>query len=125
MQHSHTRFLAPKNEPESAEGFAGQVWARNRTLVINGLPDLHDSPSEKDIERYALASFASEEWVRRRLSASKPCARSFCGMPVEVDNKPWGVIVIDSQSEELPDSSELQEVYGLLGRLLGNMLQGT
>ncbi len=124
-QRSWTRFLAPQNHPASAEGFAGQVWASNRTLVINGLPNLHDSPSEDDIDRYARGSFASVGWIKQRLQQKKPCARSFCGMPVEVNNELWGVIVIDSQIEELPDSSELREIYGLLGRLLGNMLQGS
>jgi hypothetical protein len=123
-QRSGTRFFASRTSSEPAEGFAGLVWARNQTLVLNGLPDLHSSPSEDDFERYARAAFATKKWLKQRLRENKRCARSFCGMPVEVNNRIWGVIVIDSDIEKLPDSSELQDIYGLLGQLLGNMLQG-
>jgi len=124
MQHSWTRLPASPKNPDSAEGIAGRVWASNETVVVNGLPDLHGNPTKQDIEKYAAASFASEEWIEQRLEKGSRCARSFCGMPVEVNNNLWGVIVIDSQIEELPDSSELRRAYGLYGRLLGNMLQG-
>ena len=124
MQRSWTRLFASRNNPDSAEGVAGRVWVSNQTVIVNGLPDLHDNPSKNDIEKYAGGSFASKEWIEQRLRKGDRCARSFCGMPVEVNNNPWGVIVIDSQVEQLPDSSELREIYGLLGRLLGNILKG-
>lgn len=123
-QRSNTCFRASASDPESAEGFAGQVWAKNRTIVLNHLPDLKDDSGNEAVRLYAEVSSVSEDWLRQRLKEGKPCARSFCGMPVEVNNKLWGVIVLDSQNEEQPESSDLQEVYGLLGRLLGNMLQG-
>lgn len=124
MQRSSTRFWASSEYPESVEGIPGQILARNQVLVLNNLPDLHSNPSEEDFDKYARATAVSKDWLKGRIKANKPCARSFCGIPVEVENKFWGVIVIDSRSQQLPNSAELREVYGLFGRLLANMLQG-
>jgi hypothetical protein len=112
MQCSSTRFLAPRDKPQFTESFAGQVWTRNETRVLNKLPDLHSSPSEGDFESYARATSVSVDRLKRRLNEDKPCARAFCGMPVEVNNKLWGVIVIDTQIEELPDSLERKRHKG-------------
>jgi hypothetical protein len=123
-QRSRTRFWASREFPESVEGIPGLVLARNRVMVLNRLPNLHDSPSENDFDEYAKLTSVSKEWLKQRIENDRRCARSFCGIPVEVENKFWGVIVIDSELEELPNSEELRKVYGLFGRLLGNMLEG-
>ena len=124
MQRSRTIFWASGDDPGSAEGIPGRTWATNRVLIINSLPDLHSNPSAANIQNYATASAVSEEWLQRRLRENKPCARSLCGIPVEVNNKFWGVIVIDSKSDTLPDSADLQETYRLFGQLLGTTLKG-
>jgi hypothetical protein len=126
---SSTRFWANPNKPTLMEGIPGLVWERARprtkyALIIRRLPQLDANATEVDLTTYANATRVQKEWLEKRIRDNKPIARSFCGIPVEVKNKLWGVIVLDSQKEELPNSEELIEVYGLSGRLLGNLLQG-
>lgn len=90
--HSKTCFLAP-NKADQAEGIAGQTWSRRKTLFIQNLPNLKSNPSDDNISKYARGSWVTEKWVRDH----EHLTRSFCGLPVEVGNNLWGVIVLDSR----------------------------
>lgn len=63
-------FRASRNEPDKAEGVAGQTWVRNRRVPVFNLPNLNiESPSEPDIEEYAKQTFVSEKWTTGTLIA--------------------------------------------------------
>jgi transcriptional regulator with GAF, ATPase, and Fis domain len=37
------------------------------------------------------------EVIQRRVQSRKPCPQALCAIPVEVDNRIWGVLVLDSR----------------------------
>jgi len=98
-QRSRTVFLAP-DDADNVEGVVGQVWARDRVIVVEDLPDLCGNATDQDIAAYALKTWVPDAWVRWRLRSGKQCPRSICGIPVEVNGSRWGVIVLDSYSPD-------------------------
>ncbi len=122
-KRSSTRFWASEAESSAAEGIPGRVWVEG-PRVIDKLPDLKINSSDDNLSKYAKETRVSKEWLQQRIRENKPCARSFCGIPVEVNGKFWGVIVMDSQLERLSSSDEFKNLYNLLGQLLGDVLQG-
>lgn len=115
---SRTAFLAP-DDADRAEGIAGQTWARNRILVVNELPDINKSPPQGVLEDYARRTFVATEW----LQGTRRHARSFCGIPVEVKGRPWGVIILDSRNPNVIDD-DANRFYRLVGGFLGKLLEG-
>lgn len=111
-------FLAP-DDADRAEGIAGQTWAQNQVVLVSDLPSLEGNAVPQEvIKEYARSTWISEEWAHCR----RPQARSFCGIPVEVKGKLWGVIVIDSRGTKIAGRTSVQ-VYTLVGRFLGKLLE--
>ena len=117
-RRSHTIFLAP-DDADQAEGIAGQTWAQNRVVVVNGLSDVNENPSREVLAEYAQRTWIAETWV---LQKQRQHARSFCGIPVEVKGKLWGVIVLDSRNPQAIDQNA-DKFYRLIGRVLGKLLE--
>ncbi|MEQ1827175.1 MAG: hypothetical protein ABL921_14565 [Pirellula sp.] len=88
-------FLAC-DDAENAEGVAGQAFRASQTYIIKNLPELTSESDDSDIADYAKKTYVSIAWVKKRLKANRTLARSIAAIPIEVDHKPWGVIVIDS-----------------------------
>jgi hypothetical protein len=84
----------------------------------SGLPDINGFPSLAQLGDYAQKTWVSIEWLQRRSQHS----RAFCGIPVEVKGRMWGVIVLDSRSPDAIDQ-EAVNVYRLVGRYLGKLLE--
>jgi hypothetical protein len=118
-QKIHTAFRTPDNA-DRVEGIAGQTWARNRVVMESGLPDLSGSPLSVHIAEYARQTGVAERWIRQR----RPLARSYCGIPVEVKGKLWGVIVLDSRSADAITQTPIED-YRLIGRTLSKVLEGS
>ena len=118
-QRSTSKFKVPDNG--SVEGIAGQVWVRNSVLTIS-LPDISSDSTAEEIASYAQRGFVSIEWVQSRLREKKTLPRSICGVPVEVNGKPWGVIVVDSRREKLPEK-EIEKAHRLIAKVLGRLLE--
>jgi GAF domain len=116
-QRSRTAFLVPDNA-DLVQGIAGQTWAQNRVVMVNELPDLNESPAPELFEQYARKTWVSVRWLQSRSQHG----RAFCGIPVEVKGRMWGVIVIDSRSPDAIDQ-EAVNVYRLVGRYLGKLLE--
>ncbi len=124
-QNRKTCFLAP-DDADRAEGVVGRAWNSSRVIVIpdpeekqSPLPALHgDSNRPLDIQplacSYAKATFVSVDWVLKNM----PYARSFMGIPVIVKGKPWGVIVVDSRAETIPNVKAVYDAYNLISRPL-------
>lgn len=117
-RRNRTSFLAP-DDAEQAEGIAGQTWVQNRVVVVNELPDINENPSRDVLAEYAQRTWIAETWV---LQKQRQHARSFCGIPVEVKGKLWGVIVLDSRNPGAIDQNAIR-FYSLIGRCLGKLLE--
>ncbi len=96
-QRTFTAFLAP-DDADCAEGVAGKAWACNAAMHVE-LPSVDSNSSTEDIQRYADNAFLPVQLVHWRLKANRALPRRLCGIPVEVDNKIWGVLVLDSRKE--------------------------
>ena len=114
----HVSIFRAPDDADRAEGVAGMAWARNQTVTISGLPALQADSDDADFDLYSRNSGVSVSWLRERL----PQSRSFCGIPLEVKGKPWGVLVLDSRSP-----SGLREqgavMYDPASRLLAKILE--
>jgi len=119
------RFLAPTGEPDLAEGVAGLTFANNSTIIVSKLPALTPESSDTAIQRYARKGLVSEKWVRNRLKRGSCSIRSLVGIPIEVDGKPWGAIVVDSRNPEpIIGIKELEnEEFKRLARSLSKLLE--
>jgi hypothetical protein len=111
-------FLAP-DDADKVEGVAGMTWSRRSVVYVKDLPDLSHNPSDSEIEEYAERTWVSEQLVRKR----KPHARAFLGIPVEVNNRLWGVIVVDSRSVEI-SQDVVRTTFKTVARFLGKTLEG-
>lgn len=117
------RFRAHPDHPEQAEGVAGQAFVRNKTVAVSNLPLLNKATALTEREQYARRGFVTQEWIQKN-RLNKENARSLLGIPVEVKNKPWGALVIDSRSPDeinrnkrmlnSPSHKTLTEVLGKL-----------
>jgi hypothetical protein len=123
-RRSSTVFRAPKKTPDKAQGVAGIVWREERVRVVHELPCLTSSPSGAAVAKYVRHTGVTAEWVRERLKVGRPCARSFCGIPVELGGEVLWVILVDSMNETLPASEDIQAYYRLIGRFLGKIIGG-
>jgi len=100
-------------------------------LTHEELPDpeengISEDEAEKRLSEYAAATFVSIEQARERFQRSKgggpKLARYFCGIPVRVQGKPWGVIIIDSTTENLKNAEDINRIYQLSGKAFGSLL---
>lgn len=114
-QRTSVLFLIP-DDADHAEGVAGLTWAQDGVYRVSELPDLSADPPSDDWKRYAEATGVTVEWLRQE----RPHARSFCGIPVQIKGKPWGVIVLDSRN---PQKIEGDDAYALSARVLGKLLE--
>jgi hypothetical protein len=120
-QKSNIAFLVP-DDAEKAEWIAGKAWAVFGTIIVNDLPDLTKTASDAAIQEYAAKTYCSVAWVKARIAQGRVMGRSFCGIPIRVNGKPWGVIIIDSRNPtSIMKSSE--DFYDLMGRSLGKLLE--
>jgi hypothetical protein len=116
------RFRAPADDPDSAEGVAGQTWAQKRAVPVHNLPEITGMSLFRDIESYARNGFVSIAFIENR--RGKNNARSLLGIPIEVKNQVWGALVIDSRSPEEISSKKawkaqpFKTLTGTLSKLL-------
>jgi GAF domain-containing protein len=110
-------FRAP-DQAQEAEGIAGHTWTQRGIVEVSSLPSLEGNPNEDAIREYAERTWLPHEVV----AARRPVARSYLGIPVEVDGNPWGVIVIDSASDEIRRGPSLN-IYRLIARILAKLLR--
>ena len=120
-QKSTATFAAP-DDADKAEGVAGRAWRTFRVLIVANLPDLNAAYTEAGIREYAKKTWIDAKWVRARIAQRKTLARSYVGIPIRVDGKPWGVIIIDSLH---PNSIETlgTPFYDLMGKTLTKLLE--
>lgn len=118
-KNSQACFLAP-DDARRAEGIAGQCWATRKAVHIDKLPP-PDLKSEQSLLEYSRLTHCDIEWLRRRLEQNRQVALSMCVIPIEVEGRLWGVIVIDSIDPRGVKSIEAKNhrtVVGLISKLL-------
>jgi hypothetical protein len=127
-RQSKTRFLcAPEKRAAQHEGVAGQTWVREKIIEVKELPDLKVPMDEATraalIKDYARKTWVTEEWVRKRLDEDLPMARSFVGIPVEINGRVAGVVILDSRNPIPPNRNKYSSAYDLVAKLLSKMLE--
>lgn len=95
-QSVKTRFLAP-DKAARAEGVAGLTWRNRATVTVTDLPLIASAAQATDIQEYCSKTKIAKDWLEMRLAAGDGLPRSLRGIPIEVDNELWGVIVLDSK----------------------------
>lgn len=98
----HTRytsaiFRAP-DDGKNCEGIAGRAWSKRANVYVQDLPNLRKNPTDEQMSEYAAKTFVKVESLRKK----PPQACSLFGVPIEVGQKRWGVIVIDSVNTTIP-----------------------
>jgi len=114
-----TAFKVPDKDADNIEGVAGATWARKASVLVEELPDLSGTKGKKNVADYSKKAYISKDWVQ-----SHQCpARSLYGVPIEVNGKLWGVIVIDSRSEKLPNRDLAEKFHKMFGKTLSKTLE--
>lgn len=115
-----TRF--PLFEKETrGEGVIGEVWKTEGVRRIENLPQIPPDNGASDVEPYRIYADevnCNENWLREEIGRTQ--ARSFCGIPIEVQSgKKWGVIIIDSVEPQLKVTDEQIELAAIaLGKFI-------
>lgn len=110
----------------SAEGVCGAAFSQQSgMLLISGadVPDITQNSSEADILEYARLTFVSVDMIRQRKRQKRPCARYFLALQVEVQSKKWGVLMIDSRAEALPQPNVALHRFSQVKDVLDNLLR--
>lgn len=117
-QKSNALFLAP-DDADRAEGVAGKTWTTRNELNVSGLvfPVLGD---EKTITEYSKQTWVETEWLKSQLQQNKSMALSFKAIPIEVNNRRWGVLLLDSRNPNAFQKSKVNlNVFAyVFGKLL-------
>lgn len=127
-QRGITWFKAP-DRADRAEGVAGRAWRCQSWIVVPNptenrqLPNIDWKSNERTISEYAESTFVTPQWVQQRRKAKRAMARSFCAIRVQVKGKPWGVLVLDSQSENPPDISTVSTRFSAVASVLSPLLE--
>lgn len=112
------RFRASSDDPERAEGVAGLAWVSDKDIEITQLPDVSfPNATDEAVAKYAANTGLDAATIRKM----RPHARSFYATRVHVQNKLWGVMVIDSKNDTLRRrkiDSEYEAIYPSLSVLL-------
>ena len=119
MTRSRRKWFRACDNGVNFEGVAGATWCTGQTILKESLTIPTD---HSGVESYARDTFVSTDYVRRQMKKGAPLARSLCGLIVEVDNKPWGVIVIDSSLEKLVEKERIERFYQNNAKVVGKLL---
>jgi hypothetical protein len=95
MTRRTTAIFRVGDTARQCEGVAGRAWSRNRNYQIQNLPD-PSSGVAKDVKDYAERSHVTIDKVNEYVKKKKALPRSMLGVPIEVKNEKWGVVVFDT-----------------------------
>lgn len=106
---------------EMSEGVAGRVWSANSNIYVEGLPDIVNGCTDEALTDYAKKSF----YPKARLMAlkTKPNCQSLMGIPVQVGNKKWGVVVFDCVHPKFSER-KAREQFSAVAKSLAAQLKG-
>jgi hypothetical protein len=120
---ARTIYLA--KDSGHAEGICGNVYfAHNSILEHHDLPNIDENATDAEIEEYAKKTFVTVETVRKRVRDKRSCARYFLSIRIQVEFTDWGILMIDSRAEDLPQKGIHGQRFIQLGKVLSRFLKG-
>jgi hypothetical protein len=122
MTRRRRKWMRANDDGQRYEGVAGATWCLGRTVLKDQLPQLTREAAQSEIDLYAKETFIGAAYIKKKLRAGYVFPRSLCGIIVEVNSRPWGVIVIDSSLEKLPDQAVIEAFYRKNAKTLGKLL---
>jgi len=102
-----TNSAFPAGDDNRTAGVVGQAWAQKVCIYVPNLPSIDPKCDEAAIKLYAQETFVSAKWVRKQKRRTRPPSRSYCGVPVEVDGRRWGVLLFDSCHPEMIEKAKI------------------
>lgn len=118
---SSVSFKIDFNNPDEAEGISGKAFCSSGQIKAFNLPDitseLDSNTVGESISLYAKRTNVARDWILKE----RPKSRSIVGLRIEISEKYWGVIVIDSRNEEIPD--KYLSSFDILAISIGKLLQ--
>lgn len=136
-QVSKAIFMVP-DLADNAEGIAGKAWVDSRIVVADNLPDINkqrrttgsrrgdtaNRALDTRVEKYAEKTFLPKKRIQNAYSnKSKNAPLSIGAIPVETgDGKPWGLVVLDSESPSGVKEMEISN-YSLAIAMLGRTVE--
>ena len=75
---------------------------------------MDNNSSDDEIQKYAEETNVTVEWVQKRLDDKKSFPSTILAQPFEVDDEPWGVLVLDSVSADnlkIKNQKEMQKLF--------------
>jgi hypothetical protein len=108
-QRPNSVFFAPADAPDQSEGFAGLVFRKNGCFSVTELPLMGNGSSVQERDDYCKKTCSDRTKLERDIKRGKALARSFWGVPIEVNGNFWGVIVLDSRCERIPSMERLEK----------------
>lgn len=120
-QKTRAIFLA-SDDGSKCEGVAGHAWAANNKIVVDNLQNITAASSQANRRRYAERTFCPERLIESYISLARPLPRSIGAIPIEVNHKFWGVLVLDSRSATAV-TNELMNELSLMVVSLSQLLE--
>lgn len=118
-------FLAPEKDVDGSEGVAGMAWQTGEVQLLSALPSLTAQSTDAEIAEYADSAYMPVSLIRHRARSGKLCSRALCAIPVEVNSKIWGVIVLDSRKPDTINyKTRTLPVFRTFQHSLGELLRG-
>ena len=123
-QKVKARFLAP-DEADRSEGIAGMTWCNQSVVTAPTLPVLTAKSPATDIDLYGAGTGIGSDWIRDRLKRGETLPQSLRGLPVEVSQDKWGVVVLDSRMQNgfVADPTGSGKVTLMFLSTLGGLLE--
>ncbi|MCE7534594.1 hypothetical protein [Aliivibrio fischeri] len=122
-QNARAVFWAP-DSGRKAEGVAGIAWAKGGDMVhFEKLPKISHTTNDENKRRYCERTRISPMLLESYIKENATPSRSFLAFLILVDGEAWGVIVVDSQSEEGIDITQMQKAMEVTCSLLPVLLE--
>lgn len=115
-----TVFLA--KDAGQNEGIVGVAFYTQGTIAKT-LPSVDGTSLPGAVEEYAHAGFVSPKWIQARIKKKEPLARYFVATRIEINHKPWGVLMIDTRKQKLPRPAVAIHKFEMLHTVLQVLLE--
>lgn len=118
------RWRVSLEAPKLNEGMAGRIFGEQTTHILEDLTPPTDMGKKKTLKNYIEATCGTEEWIKKRLDNRRQAdiPRAFWGSPIEVEGKPWGVLLVDSTLAKIGDDALFRSQASLTFQVLAEIL---
>ncbi len=121
-QSTKSVFVAPRGDTShEVDGVVGQAWSRNQSVIVGDLAEMTPNSSDAEIEEYSRRTFCDKAIVSKYFSQGRTPPRSIGAIPIEVQGKIWGALVLDSKDPDGVTDESINNFIltaGFVGQLL-------